>query len=587
MSVPTSRRSVVVPLLAWAMLAACSPLAPPPPIAPTRPAGALIPADWPLFALTAPVRAPHAMVSSVHPIASEVGVRVLRDGGNAVDAAVAVGFALAVVHPSAGNLGGGGFAVIRLADGTVTTLDYREVAPGRATRDMYLDSLGNLTDKSVTGHLAAGVPGSVAGLVEAQRRFGRVPLARVVSPAVRLAREGFLLDEHRSASLARAAPRLRQFDASRRQFLMPNGEAPPPGTRFVQRDLARTLQAIADSGSHVFYEGTIADLIVAEMARGGGLISREDLARYRAIWRDPVAIRYRGYTIHSMPPSSSGGVTMGEILNILEGLEPLPPFGSAPQVHFTAEAMRRAFTDRNHYLGDPAFVDMPLDRLLSKAYAAERRRGIDPARATPSSGVRPGAGDGTETTHYSVVDEQGNAVSVTTTINSGYGSAVTVRGAGFLLNNEMDDFTGAPGQPNQYGLVQGAANAIAPRKRMLSAMTPSVVVDPAGALFMVVGTPGGPTIITTVSQVISNVIDHGMSLAQAVAAPRVHHQALPDQIFYEAGGLMPEVVAALEAMGHTLYERSGTRGEVAAIIRSAGLWIGVADPRAGGGSAGY
>lgn len=566
---------------------ACAVPGPPPVPPPVAPANAYIRPDWPLFAQTARVLTPHAMVSSVHPLASEVGVAILKAGGNAVDAAVAVGFALAVVHPSAGNLGGGGFMVIRLADGTVTTLDYREVAPARATRDMYLDAEGRLTDLSVTGHLAAGVPGSVAGLAAAQARSGRLPLARVMAPAVRLARDGFLLDEYRSESLARGAPRLAKFEASRRQFLLPNGDAPPPGTRFVQSDLARTLQAIADSGPAVFYRGHLAKLLVAEMQRGGGIMTMDDLAAYEPIWRDPITIAYRGYTVYSMPPASSGGVTMGEILNVLEGFQPLPPFGTAEHAHLLAEAMRRAFTDRNHYLGDPAYVDMPLNQLLSKAYAAELRRGIDLRRATPSADVRPGASDGDATTHYSVVDALGNAVSVTTTINSGYGSAVTVAGAGYLLNNEMDDFTSAPGQPNQYGLVQGEANAIAPGKRMLSAMTPSIVLDPTGNLFMVVGTPGGPTIITTVTQVISNVVDHGMDLAQAVAAPRVHHQALPDQLFYELGGLLPEVVERLQAMGHTLHERSGMSGEVAGIIRWAGAWIGVADPRSGGGSAGY
>ncbi len=546
-----------------------------------------VPADWPLLTETVSVAAPHAMVSSVHPRASEVGAAILRKGGNAVDAAVAVGFALAVVHPSAGNLGGGGFMVIRLRDGSVYALDYRETAPEAATKDMYVDSLGQMSERSVTGHLAVGVPGSVAGLAEAQRRFGTLPLRTVIEPAVRLAEDGVVLDEARSRSLQYAAPRLRRFQGSRDQFLLPSGDAPPPGTLFVQADLARTLGAIADSGPAVFYEGAIAELIVAEIARGGGLISKRDLATYRAVWREPVAIHYRGHRIYSMPPSSSGGVTMAEILNILEGFDPLPPFGSSAQVHLAAEAMRRAFTDRNHFLGDPDFVDMPLERLTSKSYAAEQRRTIDPRRATPSGTLTPGIVEGDHTTHYSVVDADGNAVSVTTTINSGYGSAATVQGAGFLLNNEMDDFTGAPGQPNQYGLVQGEANAIAPRKRMLSAMTPSIVLDREGRLFMVVGTPGGPTIITTVAQVISNVVDHGMSLAEAIAAPRIHHQALPDLIAYERRGLRGDVVADLVRRGHRVEERRGFSGEVAGIMRTAEGWVGVSDPRSGGGSAGF
>jgi gamma-glutamyltranspeptidase/glutathione hydrolase len=571
-------------IILMALTTACARPQPPEGPAATEPH---FPAGWSLASRTRPVEVPRAIVASVHPRASEVGAAVLRRGGNAVDAAVAVGFALAVVHPSAGNLGGGGFMVVRFADGTAHALDFRETAPDRATRDMYLDSAGQLTDRSVIGHLAAGVPGSVAGLAEAQRRFGRLPLPEVLAPAVRLAREGVTLDDDRSRSLASAAHRLRRFDASRGQFLLPSGEAPPPGTLFTQPDLARTLAAVADSGPAAFYEGSIADLIVAEMERGGGLISKEDLARYRPIWREPVVIQYRGHTVYSMPPSSSGGVTMGEILNILEGYDPLPRFGSARQIHLLAEAMRRAFTDRNHFLGDPAFVDMPIDLLLSKTYAAEQRRSIDPERASRSQLLVPGRAEAEQTTHYSVVDADGNAVSVTTTLNGGYGSGVTVAGAGFLLNNEMDDFAAAPGQPNMYGLVQGEANAIQPGKRMLSAMTPSIVLDPAGMLFMVVGTPGGPTIITTVTQVISNVIDHGMDLTTAIAAPRIHHQALPDRIDYEHSGLAPDVVAELERMGHAVRERRGHSGEVAGIMRTGAGWIAVADPRSGGWSVGY
>ncbi len=542
---------------------------------------------WSLPHPIAPVVAPHAMVTSIHPRASEIGARVLRQGGNAVDAAVAVGFALAVVHPSAGNLGGGGFMVIRFADGTAHALDYRETAPGRATRDMYRDSVGELTDQGVTGHLAAGVPGSVAGLVEAQRRFGRLPLRHVVTPAIDLARDGFVLDEARSASLASAADRLRQFAGSRQQFLDTNGNAPKAGTLLVQPDLAATLQSIADSGAAPFYQGHIADMIVREMEAGGGLISKADLAAYRAIWREPTRMTYRGHTLYSMPPSSSGGVTMGVILNILEGYDPLPPFGSAEHTHLLAEAMRRAFTDRNEFLADPAFVEMPLEMLLSKTYAAAQRETIDPARATQSSAIAPGLREGDHTTHYSVVDADGHAVAVTTTINAGYGSAVTVRGAGFLLNNEMDDFTAAAGQPNMYGLVQGEANAIEPGKRMLSAMTPTIVLDPDGALLLVIGTPGGPTIISTVTQIISNIIDHGMDLADAVAAPRVHHQALPDVIKYEQAGLADAVVEELRQMGHDVEERTEHSGQAAGVMRVDGGWVGVADPRASGGSAGY
>jgi len=563
----------------WSAAAACAG-----PSAPVPVAG--VPRSWPLFREVASATAPRAMVVSVSPIATAVGVETLRRGGNAVDAAVAVGFALAVVHPAAGNIGGGGFMVFRFASGETAALDYRETAPGLATPDMYLDSSGTITEASVTGHLAAGVPGSVAGLAEAHRRYGRLPFADVVAPAIRLAREGFTLDDDRAGGIRAAARRLARFPASAAQFL-PGGKPPHVGDVLVQADLARTLRAVADSGPRAFYGAAVADLIVAEMARGGGLISRADLAAYRPLWREPLSFGYRGYTIYSMPPSSSGGVTLALILNMLERYDSLPAFGTPEHVHLVSEVMRRAFADRNHYLGDPAFVTMPVETLVSQKYADHRGMDIVAGRATPSPDIGPGVTDGEHTTHYSVVDAEGNAVSVTTTLNSGFGSGVTVAGAGFLLNNEMDDFAAAPGQPNQYGLIQGEANAIRPGKRMLSAMTPSVVVDSSGGLFMVVGTPGGPTIITTVAEVISNVIDHGMPLPLAVAAPRIHHQHLPDVIRYERRGLARAVVHRLEAMGHRAEERRGYSGEVAAIIRTGAGWVGVPDPRMQGGAAGY
>ena len=544
----------------------------------------LIPETWSLAGKGVAVAGRQAMVVSGHPLASEVGVAILKQGGNAIDAAVAVGFALAVVLPEAGNIGGGGFIVYRDTSGRVRALDYREMAPGKATRDMYVDSTGNPTEQSLTGHLASGVPGSVAGMYEAWKGRGRLPWAKLLAPAIRLARE-HTLDPARSHAIAEEAGRLARFPASARQFLA-DGAAPPPGTTFRQPDLARTLQLIADSGPGVFYKGQIADLIVAEMERGHGLITKGDLKRYKAKWRTPVELSYRGYTIYSMPPASSGGVTMGEILNIMEGYDTLPPFGSAAYLHLEAEAMRRAFVDRNRWLGDPDFVDMPLERLLSKVYAARLRAQILPNRATPTPPVAASGTEGTQTTHYSIVDADGNAASVTTTLNGGFGSAVTVTGAGFLLNNEMDDFTTAPGKPNMYGLIQGEANAIAPRKRMLSAMTPSIVLDRSGRLFLVVGTPGGPTIINSVYQVIVNVVDHGMALSDAVAAPRIHEQALPDVIVYERGGLTPAAVDGLRGMGYELHER-GRIGDIAAIERTAAGWVGVADPRRGGGAAGY
>ncbi len=525
-----------------------------------------------------------AMVVSGSPIASQVGADIIRRGGNAVDAAVAVGFALAVVHPEAGNLGGGGFMVIRMRDGAVNTIDYREMAPRAATRDMYLDVNGNPSELSVTGHLAVGVPGAVAGMLEAHRRFGKMSRADVIEPAILLARDGFVVDSFRFRSIESDRERLFLFQGSREAFLPDSGHAPAPGSTWRQPDLARTLEAIRDQGADGFYKGRVADLFVAEMKRGGGIITHADLAAYKAEWREPIRISYRGHTIYSMPPASSGGVTMGEILNIVEGFEPLPPFGSSELLHREAEAMRRAFTDRNTHLGDPAFVSMPLDRLLSKQYASELRAQIG-AQASKTAPFDPAAGGGASTTHYSVVDVDGNAVSTTTTLNNSYGSAVTVTGAGFLLNDEMDDFATAPGKPNMYGLVQGEANAIQPGKRMLSAMTPSIVLDSSNQLYMIVGTPGGPRIITMVYHVISNVIDHRMSLADAVAAPRMHHQALPDFVRVERGGFTEATLENLRARGHEVQE-GGTSGDVEAIIRTARGWEGVSDPRYGGGGAG-
>lgn len=531
--------------------------------------------------------APKAMVVSGNVLASQAGRDILQAGGNAVDAAVAVGFALAVTHPEAGNIGGGGFMVMRFKDGTTAAIDYREAAPGKATSDMYLNSDKNPNGMlSDMGALASGVPGAVAGMVEAHRKYGKLSLAQVMAPAITLARDGFIVDDYRHRSIEGNRGGLYLFPASRRYFLTDNGHAPAPGSRFVQTDLSRTLQAISDQGRDGFYKGWVADSLVAEMQRGGGLISLEDLAAYKAEWRTPIEIRYRDHTIYSMPPASSGGVTLALILNIMEGFGPLPPFASPALLHREAEAMRRAFTDRNIYLGDPAFVKMPLDRLLSKEYATTLRNQIQLGKATPTPPFDPTLRDGNSTTHYSVVDAEGSAVSVTTTLNDSYGSSVAVSGAGFLLNDEMDDFTVAPGKPNGYGLVQGEANAIKPGKRMLSAMTPSIVLDPQGQLLMVVGTPGGPTIITQVYHVISNVIDHKMGLPDAVASPRMHHQALPDQMRLEREGFLPATVTSLESMGHKV-SVGGRWGDVEAIIRTATGWQGVSDPRLGGGGAGY
>ncbi len=515
-------------------------------------------ASWAFAAPDSAVTGAHAMVATEHPLSSQVGADIMRRGGNAIDAAVAVSFAHLVVNPRAGNIGGGGFLLYRTADGAMYALDYREKAPAAATRDMFLDSAGNLTTASSVGAKAAGVPGSVAGLWAMHQRFGHLPWKDLVAPAIALARDGHVVDSTRAEFIANAR-RLARFPGSAAIFL-PGGHPLAAGTMWRQPDLARTLQLIADSGANGFYRGRTADLIVAEMQRGGGIITRADLAAYQPAWREPIRVNYRGWTVYSMPPSSSGGVTMALTLNILEGWRNLPPSGSAQLLHIETEAMRRAFTDRNRYLGDPDFVRMPLPQLLSKEYAATLRRQIDLRHATPSSEMPPIV-EGTETTHYSIVDTAGNAVAMTTTLNDSFGNAVTVTGAGFLLNDEMDDFAAKPGAPNDYGLIQGEQNAIAPNKRMLSAMTPAIVLNPAGRLELVVGAPGGPRIISAVTQVISNIIDHHMSLTEAVRAPRIHHQALPDSIRWENNGISADARRELEAMGHHFYAHpAGNRG---------------------------
>jgi gamma-glutamyltranspeptidase/glutathione hydrolase len=532
------------------------------------------------------------MVVTTDELASQVGLDVLRAGGNAVDAAVAVQFALAVVNPEAGNIGGGGFMVVRLADGTAAALDFRETAPLAASRDMYLDAAGNATNGSLEGHAASGVPGSVAGMWAAHRRFGTRAWAELLEPAIRLA-NGFEVRERLVSSLDGSRVRLlTQYAASAALFLPRDGRPPELGDTLRQSDLAATLERIRDRGADGFYRGRTADLIVEEMQRGGGIITHEDLAAYEAAWREPIEFRYRGHTILSMPPSSSGGATMAEIALILERYD-LAGLGwhSAEAIHLYAEAWKRAYADRNEVLADPDFVDMPLARMTSADYAAERATTISLARATPSMEIAPGLvsspREGANTTHYSIVDAAGNAVVVTTTLNSLYGSGVTVTGAGFLLNNEMDDFSVQPGTPNQFGLVQGERNAIEPGKRMLSAMTPTIVLAPDGSLKMLTGTPGGSTIITTVFQTISNVLDYGMDVVEAANAPRVHHQHLPDQISYERGGLDPETVRALEALGHRVVERNGMSGDVQLILIEDGRITGWSDSRRGGRAIGY
>jgi gamma-glutamyltranspeptidase/glutathione hydrolase len=550
------------------------------------------PGDWAHPGRLAPVTAERGMVVTTDSIASQVGVDVLRAGGNAMDAAVAVQFALAVVNPEAGNIGGGGFLVVRLADGTAAALDFREKAPLAAFRDMYVDAAGNPTNGSLEGHTASGVPGSVAGMWAAHDRFGTRPWAELLEPAIRLA-DGFEVGERLTSSLDGSRVRLlSRYPASAAQFLPREGQPPELGDTLRQPDLRQALERIRDQGADGFYRGRTADLIVEEMRRGGGLITHEDLASYEAAWREPIEFRYRGHMILSMPPSSSGGATMAEIALILEHFD-LAALGwhSAASIHLYAEAWKRAYADRNQVLADPDFVDMPLDRMTSAEYAAERAATISLDLATPSDevsvGLEAARREGANTTHFSIVDEAGNAVVVTTTLNSLYGNGVTVSGAGFLLNNEMDDFSVRPGTPNQFGLVQGEQNAIEPGKRMLSAMTPTIVLAPDGSLRMLTGTPGGSTIITTVFQTISNVLDYGMSVVDAANAPRVHHQHLPDQIYYERGGLEEETVRELEAMGHTVVERNGTSGDVQLILIENGRLTGWSDPRRGGRAIGF
>jgi len=544
------------------------------------------PAEWTYKPGAPAPTAPNGMVASNCALATQAGVEILKAGGNAVDAAVAVGFALAVAYPEAGNIGGGGYAVTHLANGTTTALDYRETAPAAATRNMFIGTDGKPTDASLVGHRASGVPGSVAGLLALLEKHGSLPRARVMAPAIRLARDGVPVDEILRTSIEQNAKLIGRFGGA--SLFLPGGQAPAVGTRLTQPDLARTLEHIARAGRDGFYTGAVAATIIDEMRKGGGIIAAADLAAYQPVWRTPITSSYRGHGLIAMPPSSSGGITLVEALNVLETWPQPAPWGSAAALHRLTAAFQRAFVDRNDTLGDPAFVQMPLARLASKGYAKELRAGIRDDRATPTSALKPIAREGhesTETTNYAVVDRWGNAVAVTTTINSLYGSGVWVPGGGFFLNNEMDDFAAQPGTPNQFGLVQGESNAVAPGKRMLSAMAPTIVLDPSGRVEMIVGGRGGPRIITAVVQAIVNVIDHRMSLADAVGAPRIHHQALPDVLEYEKGGVPQAVVDALAGMGYAT--KPGGTGSLTAIRRTSSGWEGLFDPRKHGLAAGY
>ena len=551
-----------------------------------------------------PVHGTKAMVATVHPEASKVGVAILQQGGNAIDAAVAVGFALAVVYPEAGNIGGGGFMLFRRADGEVHFVDYREKAPAKATANMYLDSQGNvIPDLSTIGYKAIGVPGSVAGLVYAQKHWGKLTLKQVMEPAIHLARDGFVLD-YDEANAFRDS-QLAEFPESHRIFQR-DGDYYQQGDVFKQPELARTLQRIADDPDD-FYHGSLAKELAASVEKGGGLITADDLAQYQVKERQPIHGTYRGYEIISAPPPSSGGIALVEILNILEGYD-LTKQGdrSAQSIHLTAEAFQRAFFDRAEFLGDPDYSKIPVAQLIDKRYGNAWRETIPLRRATPSADLRrpsvfsqldsyasshpqpKGVREPDHTTHYSVVDSEGNAVSVTTTLNDGFGSRVTAEGLGFLLNDEMDDFSSKPGVPNLYGLLQGPANAIGPGKRPLSAMTPTIVLK-NGKLFLVLGSPGGPTIITTVANILMGVVDYGLNIEQAVNAPRFHDQWMPDQILMESVGFSPDTIGILERMGHKIKMAHGYWGdaECIAVDDKTGELLGASDGRNGGKAVGY
>ncbi|MEB3195952.1 MAG: gamma-glutamyltransferase [Candidatus Sericytochromatia bacterium] len=534
------------------------------------------------------VLARRGAVACVSAIASQVGVEVLKRGGNAVDAAIAVGFALAVVYPEAGNLGGGGFMLVHAPGGGQSALDYRETAPAAARPDMFLDRLGNATSASQVGVRAVGVPGTVAGFEAAHRRYGKRPWADLVAPAIRLARDGFIVNEYLSGSFYRAQDLLMRFPESRRVFL-PEGLTPKAGERFRQPDLAVTLQRIARQGARGFYSGPTAQAIAQDIARQGGVLSVADMQAYRPRWREPLRFDYRGQTIVTMPLPSSGGVTMAQILNILEGVD-LPKLGwhSARHLHWLTEAERRAFADRNAFLADPDFLpDQPVKRLISKAYALRRRASIREDASTPAFGRQPGPVESEQTTHYCVVDAGGMAVSNTYTLNGNFGCGVVARGTGVLLNNEMDDFTVKPGGVNQFGLRQGPLNQVAPGKRPLSSMTPTIVLDAQGRPQFVLGSPGGPTIITTVTQVLSNVLDFKLPLNWAIAAPRLHHQAQPDLLYQEPGGLDALTRVELVRLGHQVQARPLIGDAQGILRRPDGAWEAYADPRRGGEAFGY
>jgi gamma-glutamyltranspeptidase / glutathione hydrolase len=551
-----------------------------------------------------PTHAPKAMVATVHPEASKVGVAVMQQGGNAVDAAVAIAFALEVVYPEAGNIGGGGFLLFRRPDGEVHFLDYREKAPAKATADMYLDSHGNIIPgMSTVGYKSIAVPGSVAGLAYAQRHWGKLSLKQVMDPAIRLARDGFVLEYEEATSFQ--DPDLAKFPESRRIFQR-DGTYYQPGEVFKQLELAETLERIAENPDS-FYHGAMARQLAAAIQKGGGLVTAEDLAHYQVRERQPIRGTYRGYDIISAPPPSSGGIALIEVLNILEGYDLAKAGdGSAESIHLTSEAYQRAFFDRAEFLGDPDFAKIPVAQLIDKRYGNAWRDTINLRRATPNSELQRPAifsqldsyarshpqaqsfHEPEHTTHYSVVDPEGNAVSVTTTLNDNFGSRVTAEGLGFLLNDEMDDFAAKQGVPNLYGLMQGPANAVGPEKRPLSTMTPTLVLK-GGKLSLVLGSPGGSTIITTVANVLMGVVDYGLNIQEAVNAPRFHDQWMPDQIKVEQIGFSPDTIRALEHMGHKIdiSERFWGDAECIAVDERTGERLGASDGRNNGKAVGF
>jgi gamma-glutamyltranspeptidase / glutathione hydrolase len=541
-----------------------------------------------LFAAApSPVYGKRGLVASISPLASEVGAEILRQGGNAADAAVAVGFALAVTWPSAGNLGGGGFSLVRLADGSTNFLDYRELAPAAAQRDFYLDSKGEIIPQASTvGYRAVGTPGTVAGLTLLHQKYGKLPWKKLIEPARRLAKEGFIVDEYLASSLESNRDDLALFPISNQIFLN-DGKGFAAGDKFVQTELAWSLTQIQKKGATAFYQGEIAQRLIDAIHQGGGVMTLEDLANYKVKERAPLLGRYKSYQIITAPPPSSGGALLLGMLGILEkdDLTKLG-FGSAAYNHLLVEIMRRAYADRSEWFGDPDFVDNPLNKLLDPEYLAKRRASINTTKATPSSEIKPGnfsVKESMETTHFTIIDAEGNIVSTTYTLNGSYGSGATAKGTGILLNNEMDDFTTKPGSPNMFGLIQNDRNAIAPLKRPLSSMTPTIILDDNKPI-LALGSPGGPTIINSVFQVTLNVLEFNMNIQAAIDAPKLHHQWLPDRILFEPWGVNPDTKKIMEAMGHTFGERSFQFGDVQAVYfdKKKQQWSGGSDSRHGG-----